>query len=223
MTKQYFNFNYKEVFRFSWTKTVQHAWFIVCTAMIAAIVLSATYQTKVLDVIIPICVALSVVSIAITIVRDHSFTFSDLYKPLLYPKIVANFFAVVLAYIVVALLCAMPIAGFFQTVMMHAPTSTSSMYLLFTPITLVGIYYSVRLKFLPFVIVESPHMNLDAIVKRALSLTQGMFWKIFGFLLILGLFNLLGLRLYFVGLIITVPVSIFAVAYLYKKSTEHSN
>ena len=47
MTKQHFSF--EEVFKFGWTKTKQHAWFITLTFIIAGIIMSAVKFSPVLD------------------------------------------------------------------------------------------------------------------------------------------------------------------------------
>jgi membrane protein implicated in regulation of membrane protease activity len=53
------------------------------------------------------------------------------------------------------------------------------------------------------------------------KLTEGYFWPIFGFLCLAGLLNIAGLIFFRIGLLATLPTTIFAFAHLYDKLKNH--
>jgi uncharacterized membrane protein len=190
MTKQHFTF--KEVFKFGWLKTKQHAWFIALTAMIVFIVMGSVHHVPVLELLIALFIGLSIVSISLTIARDQSFSFSDLYKPLLSPYLVLKFLALTAIYAI----------------------AVAIGLLLFI---LPGLYLAVRFKMFPYVLIENEHATLKELIKMTNKLTQSAFWKVLGFLILVSIFNILGALVFLVGLVVTVPVSIFATAHMYEK------
>ena len=105
MIKKHFSF--EETLRFSWAKTVQHAWFLVLTFIIAEIIMGAVKFTPVLNLVVAILIALSLVSISLVISRDQRFTFADLYNPLLSPVRVIKFIALTAIYSMPGLLLLM--------------------------------------------------------------------------------------------------------------------
>jgi uncharacterized membrane protein len=195
MTKQHFTF--KEVFRFGWLKTKQHAWFTTLTALIAFILTSSVRHMPVLELLVASLVGLSIVSISLTIARDQNFSFSDLYKPILSPYLVLKFLALTAVYVV----------------------AVSLGLLLFI---IPGLYLAVRFKMFPYVLIENENATLKDLIKMTYKLTYGHFWKVLGFLVALSLFNVLGALVFLVGLVITVPVSIFATAHVYEKLKNHT-
>ncbi len=84
-----------------------------------------------------------------------------------------------------------------------------------------GIVVMVRLFFVQFVTVEkklTPRQSL----KESIRITKGARWKIFWFIIVSLLINLLGLICLVVGLLYTVPLTQLAKAILYKKLSEQS-
>jgi uncharacterized membrane protein len=127
-----------------------------------------------------------------------------LFTPLLSPKRVFKFFAVAALY--------------------GVPVILTAVLLYFVPLKIVGllvtvpcIYLAVRFKFFPYVVIENEEASLKTILQMSFKTTQGHFWKVFGFLLLAAILNILGVLVFIVGLVITVPVSIFATAYVYDK------
>lgn len=219
MTKQHFT--YKEIFSFAWSKTKQHAWFSVCTFLIASIIASAVRGTNLLECVVLMFIALSVASISLTIVRDHGFTFADLYKPLLSYRLVINFIILTILYVLGILISLIPIAGFIST-LGRVPAVVSFVYLCLTPLTLLAVFLSVRFKFYPFVVLENEHMDLKGLIKVSYKVTEGNFWRVFGALMIICVLNIIGAILFGVGLLVTIPLSVFAIAHLYRRLVEHA-
>ena len=189
MTKQ---FSFKEIFMFGWAKTKQHAWFIVLTFIISSIIVSAVKFVPVIDAVVSMMVGLSICSLSLLISRDQHFTFEDLYKPLLSAKRVLKFFVLVLLYAVAVTI---------GTILLVVP----------------GIYIATRFKFFPYIVIENENAKLSELIKMSYRLTAGHFWDVFLFLVVVAIVNIIGAALLMVGLFITVPVSIFASAYVYNK------
>lgn len=195
MTKQHFSF--EEVFKFGWTKTKQHAWFITLTFIIAGIIMSAVKFSPVLDTVVGLMVGLSLISISMLISRDSTFTFSDLYAPLLSPKRVLKFVALTILY------AAAVVVG---TVCLIIP----------------GVYIATRFKFFPYMVIEHENATIKDLIKMSYKLTQNHFWIVLGFLILATILNIIGALLFLIGLLVTVPVTLFASAHMYNKLKEHT-
>ena len=62
----------------------------------------------------------------------------------------------------------------------------------------------------------------EELIKMTYRLTKNNFWPIFGFLVLVILFNILGFLCLVVGLFVTMPVSVLASAHMYNKLKEHA-
>lgn len=223
MTKQHFSF--KEIFMFGWAKTKQHAWFIALTTIIISIIMSAAktftlfkgelvQSFDLYSIFILLLVCLSVVSISLLISRDHHFTFSDLFSPLLSPKKVLKFFAItaILAIPIVVLALTF-VVGVFQQ---NAVVTILGM-ILFLPL----VYLSVCFKLFPFVVLEHENASVVELMTITYNLTAPHFLQMFAFLVLATILNVAG-AIVIIGLFVTVPVTLFATAHVYDKLKEHS-
>jgi uncharacterized membrane protein len=52
------------------------------------------------------------------------------------------------------------------------------------------------------------------------EMTRGSCWNLFVFSLLLGVINILGMIALFIGLLITVPLSVVAIGYVYRRLEE---
>jgi uncharacterized membrane protein len=82
-----------------------------------------------------------------------------------------------------------------------------------------GIFWAIRFSFASIIIVDTK-IGPVAAMKESYAITKGQFWHILGFWIVIGLFNLLGLILFGVGLLITVPVSALASIYVYRELSK---
>lgn len=89
--------------------------------------------------------------------------------------------------------------------------------LLITP----GIYLAIRLKFYDYFIVDRRSGIIESL-KKSWLITQGSVWNLFLFRLLLGLINLLGLLALMVGLFATLPITMVATAFVYRKLLTQS-
>jgi hypothetical protein len=203
------NFSFKDAFVFGWNKTRQHYWFCFLTFLLVTLIINSVDHVPLLRTVVTLMVALSVVSVSLLIARDHHFTFENLFTPLLSPKKVAKF-------VLISVLYAIPVI-------------LAAVFLFFVPAKFLGllvilpsIYLAVRFKFFPYVVVENEDATLESIIRKSLKLTEGHFWMVFGFIVLIGLLNVLGLAFFIVGLVVTIPVSIFATAYVYTRLKERA-
>jgi uncharacterized membrane protein len=86
-----------------------------------------------------------------------------------------------------------------------------------------GIFITIRFKFYPYVLLENEHFSLLDVIKHTYKLTCCVFWNLLWFLIILSVINILGFLAFTLGLIITIPISIFSLAHLYRQLETHSH
>lgn len=92
---------------------------------------------------------------------------------------------------------------------------TVGFFLLILP----GIYWSVRLYMFPWVLVDKGVGPFEA-MRQSWEMTRGSFWNLFLLGLALCAINILGMLALFFGLLITVPLSVVAVGYAYRRLEE---
>ncbi|HNS47911.1 MAG TPA: DUF975 family protein [bacterium] len=100
----------------------------------------------------------------------------------------------------------------------------SLLYLLAIVIGLIllvipGFYLAIRLQFFPYLIVERGMGPVEALRKSA-AITRGSVWRLFLFSLLLIGVNILGLLALVVGLFVTVPTTMLAMARVYRNLLE---
>jgi uncharacterized membrane protein len=214
MTRHHFSL--KESFVFGWTKTKQHYWFIFLSFLIYAIILSATSHARFpfLNAITLLIVGFSIASITLQISRNHSFTFADLFTPLLSPERVIKYLALAVLYIIPMVLL---------TAALFAPLFTQSLGKIGAILLMVpAVYLIVRFKFFPYVVLDNEKASIGELIRLSLKITNNHFWKLFLFLSLVAIFNALGAAAAVIGLAVTIPVSIFATVCVYNKLKEHS-
>lgn len=82
-----------------------------------------------------------------------------------------------------------------------------------------GIFWAVRFYFSTLIVIDTK-IGPIAAMKESYAITKGSFWKILLFLALIALFNLVGLILFGVGLLITIPLSTFASVYVYRELSK---
>ncbi len=82
-----------------------------------------------------------------------------------------------------------------------------------------GVIIGIGIAFAVYYVIDYKDNPIDAL-KKSWELTNGYKMKLFLLFLLLGALNLLGLAALFVGLLVTVPVSMFTVAHVYNILTE---
>lgn len=227
MTKQHFTF--REVFNFGWLKTKQHYWFLLCTFVIYGIAASAVERTGWFEVLICLLAGLSLVSMSLVIAKNESFDFSTLFDKLRIPRVVIKFLLLTLLYVIAIAIFLVP---FVASMVVMGNSLASGLSLSNLPARLFGVIFvtalltipaiivSVRFKFYPYVLIENDHLSFVDTIKHTFKLTQGYFWKIFTFLILISIFNILG-AMSVIGLLLTIPISVFAMAHFYRHLAGH--
>lgn len=82
-----------------------------------------------------------------------------------------------------------------------------------------GIYLALRFFFAETIFVDKGY-NVWKNFQESTKLTEGIKWQLLGFVIVLAIFNLLGAIALFIGLIFTIPVSLFAVLHYYRALTK---
>lgn len=79
-----------------------------------------------------------------------------------------------------------------------------------------GIIFSIRLQYVTYLIVDKNLPPVEA-VKQSWEMTKGNAWNLFFFGILLFLVNVLGAILLLVGLFVTVPLTMLATTFVYRK------
>lgn len=82
-----------------------------------------------------------------------------------------------------------------------------------------GIYFSLKFQFLTYAMVDKNLGPVDAL-KESSRITKKVKWKLLFFNILLVLINLLGVLAFGIGLLLTVPTTMIATTYVYKKLSE---
>jgi uncharacterized membrane protein len=77
--------------------------------------------------------------------------------------------------------------------------------------------------FTSYIVIDGGETGILNPIKKSKAITKGYKWKLFVYSIVFGLFNLLGLLVVGVGLLITVPISSLAIALLFVKMKEMKN
>ena len=79
-----------------------------------------------------------------------------------------------------------------------------------------GIIWMIKYQYAVYLIADKGSGPLESLRKSS-EITQGVKWELFGFLLLLGLINIAGALFFVIGLFATVPTTMVAMAWMYRK------
>ena len=82
-----------------------------------------------------------------------------------------------------------------------------------------GIIWAVRFSFSSIIVIDTKSGPVAA-MKESYAITKGSFWEILLFWITMMLLNILGLIFFGIGLIISIPISVMAYVYVYRKLTK---
>jgi uncharacterized membrane protein len=89
--------------------------------------------------------------------------------------------------------------------------------LLFVP----GIYWALKFQFFGYFVVEQGRDPVEA-MRMSSRITHSVKWKLFAFGLVLALINVVGAICLFIGLFVTIPVTLLAYSLVYRKLLEQT-
>jgi membrane-anchored glycerophosphoryl diester phosphodiesterase (GDPDase) len=105
-----------------------------------------------------------------------------------------------------------PIVNYFLASILTGLIVLGGLILLIIP----GIIFGIRLKYACYLIIDKNLSPVGAI-KQSWKMTKGNVWNLFFFGILLGLINILGFFCLIVGLFVTVPLSMLATAFVYRR------
>ena len=105
-----------------------------------------------------------------------------------------------------------PIVNYFLASLLEGLSVIGGFILLIIP----GIFFALRLQFTCYLIVDKNLGPVEA-VKTSWKITKGNAWNLFFLGILLGLINILGLLCLIVGLFVTVPLTMLATTFVYRK------
>jgi uncharacterized membrane protein len=79
-----------------------------------------------------------------------------------------------------------------------------------------GLYFMVKYQYVIYYIADKDADISEAFGKSS-QITKGIKWELFVFLILLSLINMAGVLCFFVGLLVTIPVTMVAMAFVYRK------
>lgn len=85
-----------------------------------------------------------------------------------------------------------------------------------------GIVLAIGLQYATYLVVDKNMKAIEAI-KRSWEMTKGVKWKLFGFALLVWVINVVGLTLFGIGMLVTVPLTMVAMAYVYRALDDQMN
>ncbi len=87
-----------------------------------------------------------------------------------------------------------------------------------------GFMWAVRYQFSSYLILDK-HLSPREAFHESARMTKGIRSKLFGFMLVIALINILGALIFGIGLLVSIPVTMLAVGFIYLKLrlTEESN
>lgn len=186
------NFTIKEILISAWHTTKKNAWFLAVIFFISATIMMITRHTGIIGGLINILLGISIINVSLVIANGKTPTYLDTISSFKNYKIFWH-------YLISSILCVLIVLV--------------GLILFILP----GIYLAVRLQFYKFLIISDENLGPVAALKKSMKMTKGYFWKLFGFILAIILLNIIGLLVFIVGLAVTIPVSVLATAFLYKK------
>jgi uncharacterized membrane protein len=105
-----------------------------------------------------------------------------------------------------------PILNYFLASVVQGIIVTIGFILLIIP----GIILSIRLYYTYYLIIDK-NLGFVEAIKKSWAITRGNTWNLFFFGVLIGLINILGALCLIVGLFVTVPLSLLALTFVYRK------
>jgi uncharacterized membrane protein len=190
-------YNVKEAVSFGWTKLESNFGFLFILLAVSILIniplgiidcFVSESLANILGIIISTIISIGFIKIALMLHDNEKGSISDLFSH--YPLFFKSFFGSILYTLIV-------LAG---------------LILFIIP----GIIWAIKFSFYQYFIVDQECGSLEAL-KRSAAITDGYKWQLFQLGLLLVVINLIGMLCLFVGLLATIPLSMIAMAYTYRK------
>lgn len=194
------SFSIEEALRFGWAKTRAHSGLMFQVMLtLFAVQVAGSIVDKVLHntiegalatvalTLVSVVVGVGLMYISLKLARGEHASYRDIVPP---TKMVWHYF------------CASVLTGVLIVV---------GFILLIIP----GIYLALRYSMVRYLIIDG--VGITDSLRKSAAMTDGMKWKLLGFLGVVVLVNIAGALLFIVGLLITIPTTVIAYAHVYQK------
>ncbi len=168
--------------------------------------------------IIELVLMLGLIHMVFALEKDEKISFKDLFA--VRHLFFRYFFAIIFLVIAFGVLCIIP-----AFLLIYYADTHGHLFFPFTigvAILAVGVFFMTRLKLMAYVIVAENKKTIAAL-KRSWQLTKGNSVTFFAFVLLAGIFNLVGAALFLIGLLVTVPITLFGMVYVYKQLAHNAD
>ncbi len=197
------DFSIDEALRFGWNTMKDNFWFFVSVVVVAGVIVfipqgiasalqedspGLSFLFRIIQWIAEIIIGIGLINISLKFLDGQKPEFKDLFA----------FQPHFINYLGGAILTALVVVGGFA--------------LLLIP----GIYWAIKFQFFGYSVVDQGSDPILA-MRRSARITKTVKWKLFGFGLLCFCINILGLICLIVGLFATVPTTMLAYAYVYRK------
>lgn len=192
-------FSIGEALRFGWNTLKQNVWFFVLILIIAGLVTqipsmlggkegTATGLFSLIAWVLQMLINLGLNKIALMLHDGTKPTWKELFMQ--YPLLLKYLGAAIIYGVAVAI----------------------GLVLLVVP----GIYLGIKYAFFGFVMVDKKTSIMDSF-KTSAKLTEGVKWELLGFGIVMCVLNILGAIAILIGLFVTIPITLMASVYVYRK------
>src|SRR3989344_1343880 len=224
LTVNKFMFSIKESIKYGWLKLKEHTELVLYATLLVLAVssLNGGIGRGNRSFVIPVF-NLVVIVFSIIIKIGYNKIFLKIYDGEK-PKFVEIFkeYRIFWRYVGVSILRFLPLAIFTVIIFLifsYAVLPPLAILCTITLLTIFSIIWTVRFSFSLIIIIDTKTSPIAA-MRESYAITKDSFWKILLFWIVTALFNLLGLLLFWVGLLVTVPITTFASIYIYRELSK---
>ena len=177
-----------EAIRFGWEHTLKHVWFLVGLILFVVFISTGLGRIPGLSFAIGIFASISIIAVALEVYAGRTLSIKHFHSK----------YHIVLEYLVATVLYGlMVIVGFILLV-------------------IPGVYLALKYQFYKFLIVDKEMQPIEAL-KESARMTKGHMWQLLWLFWLVLVINLLGLLALGVGLFLTVPTTLLAYTFVYKR------
>ena len=228
-------FTIRGLFRFGWEKTRQNSGLVfkailifVGVSIAQGIARAAIHNPLAMGLVVlaadlaEIAVSAGLIAISLKLSRGEPSSLRDLVPP--FRTVLRYLLALLAAGLIVVLSMLLPLGigiGIFIAFPSPRLGLATLAVICIAAGVLIGIYLGVRYSLVRVAAIDRKD-SISGILRTSMRLTRGFVWKIVLFSIVAALLNTLGAILFLVGLILTMPITIFAFTRLYLILEERS-
>jgi len=146
------------------------------------------FATTILSVVVSVIIGMGLIYVALKLYDENMAGYRDILEP---APLFWRYLGSSIVYVVIVIL---------------------GLILLIVP----GIIWAIKYNFYKYAVIDEKLGVMDSI-RRSGEITKGEKWHLFLFGIVLVLLNVLGALAFIVGLIVTIPITMMAVVYVYRK------